>query len=54
VIAGVCTHRVVPYDVRVRVNGMDGRFGEDVRAIPVDWHHDEAVEVHHDGAPLRG
>jgi uncharacterized protein YciI len=34
--AGACTHRVVPYTARVRVVGMDDRFGVDVRAIPVD------------------
>jgi uncharacterized protein YciI len=41
--AGACTHRVVPYIARVRAVGMDGRFGEDVRAIPVDRRRDEAA-----------
>lgn len=43
--AGACTHRVVPYNVRVRVSGMDDRFGDDVRAIPANWHHDEAARL---------
>ncbi|MEV6794088.1 YciI family protein [Streptomyces sp. NPDC051320] len=34
--SGACTHRVVPFTARVRAVGMDDRFGEDVRAIPVD------------------
>jgi uncharacterized protein YciI len=39
--AGACTHRVVPFTARVRVVGMDDRFGADVQAIPVDWHRDK-------------
>jgi uncharacterized protein YciI len=52
--AGACTHRVMPYNVRVRVDGMDDRFGEDVKAIPVDWHRDDAGEVHDEPARLQG
>ncbi|MDT4988720.1 MAG: YCII-related domain [Micromonosporaceae bacterium] len=43
--AGACTHRVVPYTARVRAVGMDDRFGEDVRAIPVDPRHAAADRV---------
>ena len=32
--AGACTHRLVPYQVRVRAAGLDDRFADDVRAIP--------------------
>jgi uncharacterized protein YciI len=39
--AGACTHRVVPFTARVRVVGMDDRFGPDVQAIPMDWHRDQ-------------
>jgi uncharacterized protein YciI len=31
---GLCTHRVVPYNARVRAADLDARFGDDVRAIP--------------------
>jgi uncharacterized protein YciI len=34
--AGLCTHRVVPYIARVRAADLGARFGDDVRAIPVD------------------
>jgi uncharacterized protein YciI len=34
VLAGACTHRLVPYAVRVRAAGLDDRFSDDVRAIP--------------------
>jgi uncharacterized protein YciI len=42
---GLCTHRVVPYLVRVRAAGLDDRFADDVRAIPREWHRadDEAA-----------
>jgi uncharacterized protein YciI len=40
--AGACTHRIVPFTARVRVVGMDDRFGEDVRAIPWTRDRDEA------------
>ena len=43
-LAGAVTHRVVPFTPRVRVVGMDDRFDDDVRAIPVDW-HSEAVKA---------
>jgi uncharacterized protein YciI len=39
--AGFCTHRLVPYQVRVRAAGLDDRFADDVRAIPREWHRDE-------------
>ncbi|MDX6371173.1 MAG: YCII-related domain [Nocardioidaceae bacterium] len=44
--AGLCTHRLVPYQVRVRAAGLDDRFADDVRAIPREWHRTE------DGAVL--
>ncbi|MDQ1709491.1 MAG: YCII-related domain [Frankiaceae bacterium] len=34
--AGACTHRVLPYIARVRTVGLDERFGDEVRAIPVE------------------
>ena len=36
IMAGACTHRVMPYIARVRTDGMDGRFGDEVRVIPVE------------------
>jgi uncharacterized protein YciI len=33
--AGVVTHRVVPFTLRVRTTKLDTRFGDDLRVVPV-------------------